>query len=70
MLHEKIIDLATGEETIKEYTTEQLAEAKKAQDKADALIALQAQAEAAKKSAQAKLEALGLTTDDLVALGL
>jgi hypothetical protein len=33
-------------------------------------IALESQAQAAKASAQAKLEALGLTADDLVALGL
>jgi hypothetical protein len=38
---------------------------------ASAAIALEkAQAEAAKLAAQAKLEALGLTTDDLKALGL
>lgn len=70
MLQEKIIDLATGVETIRDYTPEQIAEAKRAQDEADALAALQAQTELAKKSAQAKLEALGLTTDDLAALGL
>jgi hypothetical protein len=33
-------------------------------------LALETQAQAAKASAQAKLEALGLTADDLVALGL
>ena len=33
-------------------------------------LALETQAQAAKAGAQAKLEALGLTADDLVALGL
>ena len=39
-------------------------------DKLAAMEEKQAQAEAAKAAAQAKLAALGLTTDDLKALGL
>ena len=70
MLQEKIIDLATGKETLKDYTPEQMAEVAAEEAKAQALAAEQAQAEAAKAAAQAKLAALGLTTDDLKALGL
>lgn len=45
------------------YTEAELAEE-------EAKAAAQAQAEAAKAAAQAKLAALGLTADDLAALGL
>lgn len=70
MLQEKIIDLATGQETIRDYTPEQMAEVAAAEAKTEALAAEQAKAEQAKATAQAKLAALGLTTDDLKALGL
>ena len=70
MLQEKIIDLATGEETIRDYTPEQMAEVAAAEAKAEALAAAQAEADTAKAAAQAKLAAFGLTTDDLAALGL
>jgi hypothetical protein len=71
---EKIVDLQTGEETLREYTAAET----KAQDE---LIAKNldevtkaelatAKVEEAKAVALAKLEALGLTTDDLKALGL
>lgn len=64
------IDAVTGEETVIAYTAEEIAEHEAlvaqvlADEKAkeDAIIA--------KASAEAKLAALGLTTDDLKALGL
>jgi hypothetical protein len=65
---EKIIDLVTGEETLieREETVEEIT----ARIKHEAEIAAQTEAETAKVAAQAKLAALGLTADDLKALGL
>lgn len=70
----KIINAATGEEIEREMTDDEQAQRNK--DIADNL-AIKAQkaleekaAEAAKEAAQAKLAALGLTTEDLKALGL
>jgi hypothetical protein len=69
-----IYDHATGETIVRDMTANEqkehdaqiaLSAAKKAAD-AQAV----AEAEAAKESAQAKLTALGLTADDLKALGL
>jgi hypothetical protein len=69
---EKEFNVLTGEETITER--EETAAEKKAREKAEADYALrQAEAEAkaqAKAVAEGKLAALGLTTDDLRALGL
>ena len=69
---EKEFNALTGEETITER--EETATEKKAREKAQAVfIAEQAHAEAkaqAKAAAESKLAALGLTTDDLRALGL
>ena len=70
MFQEKIIDLATGKETIRDYTPEQMEEVAKAEAEAQAAAAAQEEAETARAAAQAKLAALGLTTDDLKALGL
>ena len=70
MLQEKIIDLATGEETLREYTAAEIKAVEAEQAKAQALADEQAQGEATKAAAHAKLAALGLTTDDLKALGL
>jgi hypothetical protein len=64
----------TGEVIERELTADELAQAEA--DKANAIAlknaaaAAEAQALAAKETAQAKLSALGLTTDDLKALGL
>ena len=66
----KIVNAETGEEIIREMNADELAQMKideahfalKKQEEADAV--------AAKEAAQAKLSALGLTTDDLKALGL
>lgn len=71
-LTERTFDAVTGETTDLERN-ETAAETKARLDKAAEVAsqaALQAEAEAAKAAAQAKLAALGLTTDDLKALGL
>ena len=69
---EKEFNVSTGEETIIER--EETASEKKAREKAQSdNLALAAEAEAkaqAKAAAEGKLAALGLTTDDLRALGL
>lgn len=70
----QVIDCQTGETIERELTTEELE-----QQKADEILfhtiklaTEQAEAEkaAAKEAAEAKLAALGLTADDLKALGL
>jgi hypothetical protein len=70
MYKEKIVDALTGEITWRDYTEKEIQEVEAAQ--AAELVKSQEQAErlAAKAVAQAKLEALGLTIDDLKALGL
>ena len=71
-IKEKIYDATTGEETIIERD-ESAAETKSRLDSQKKLEAYQAEAEAkaqAKTVAEGKLAALGLTTDDLRALGL
>ncbi len=72
LIKEKIVDITTGEESIveREETADEIAYREKSE--AD-FIADQAEAEAqaqAKATAEGKLAALGLTTDDLRALGL
>ena len=69
---EKDFNVITGEETITERD-ENAAETKERLDReaqVAAKAAAQVQADTAKAAAQAKLAALGLTTDDLKALGL
>jgi hypothetical protein len=69
---EKTFDAATGEETITERD-ETVAEKKEREAYAALILEKQAEAEAkaqAKATAEGKLAALGLTTDDLRALGL
>jgi len=61
------IDVTTGEEIVRDLTAEELAQYNL--DQADQLAAQEA-AQAAKEAAEAKLAALGLTLDDLKALGL
>ena len=65
---EKIFDATTGEETIveREENKTEKANRLKSQEK---IVEAEAKAEA-KAAAQAKLEALGLTVEDLQALGL
>ena len=69
---EKEFNVTTGEETIierEETALEKSAREKSQADSAVEIAQLEAKA-AAKATAQAKLAALGLTTDDLKALGL
>ena len=66
----RIHNIETNEIIDREMTDDEFA-AYTAQQKLDAeQAALESEAMAAKESAQAKLEALGLTADDLKALGL
>jgi hypothetical protein len=69
---EKKFDIATGEETITERnaTSAEIIEMEKATAEMQFKAAKIAESEAAKIAAQAKLAALGLTNDDLKALGL
>jgi len=69
---EKEFNALTGEERITERdaTPAELAERKAFNDEVVLQSTLRAEAEAAKEAAHAKLAALGLTTDDLKALGL
>ena len=68
-----ITDVATGETTTRELTADELAWREKEHEStlptAEQLEA-QAAAQAARKAAENKLAALGLTADDLKALGL
>ena len=72
--NEKIVDVSSNDEIIRAYTSEELAEVQKARlrEQAEAeLIKAEAEAQAeAKAAAEAKLVALGLTAEDLKALGL
>lgn len=69
-----IIDVTTGEETLREFNNEEITqqEIDTANEiaEAEALLAKNADKIAAKTAAQAKLAALGLTVEDLQALGL
>lgn len=67
MLNEKIIDLTTGEEITRPYTDEEIEQAELEQE----MLAVRlAKADKAKAEALSKLAELGLTKDDLKALGL
>jgi len=70
MYKEKIVDFQTGQETWRDYTDAEIAEVEAAQAEATQKEKLQAEADAKKTAAEAKLAALGLTADDLRALGL
>lgn len=66
----KIVNAETGEEIIRDANAEEISQMAKDQAEAEAV---QAEADAkaqAKAAAEGKLAALGLTTDDLRALGL
>ncbi len=69
---EKEFNVETGEETFteREETAAEIAERKSFQARIAFLAEAEAEAKAAKESAQIKLAALGLTADDLKALGL
>ena len=66
----RIHDMATNEVIDREMTDAEYAEHQKQQAEGLAMAKAKEEAEAAKASAQSKLEALGLTVDDLKALGL
>ena len=69
---EKEFNVITGEETITERdeTPDEQTQRQTAEVEAEALAVKQTKINAAKTVATAKLAALGLTTDDLKALGL
>ena len=71
-IKQKIVDLETGQETISERdeTADEIKELKLYETEQAKRAVLQAEADAAKAAATVKLAALGLTTDDLKALGL
>ena len=66
----RIHNTATDEVIDREMTDEEYAEHLKQKAKDDAIAEAKAQAIADKATAEAKLTALGLTADDLKALGL
>ncbi len=66
----KLVNATTGEEIEREMNAEELAQYQQDKAKAELTATKQAEAEAAKEAATAKLAALGLTADDLQALGL
>lgn len=66
----KIVNAETGEEIIRDMNAEELAQWEIDKARSAQRQAQEAAAVSAKEAAQAKLAALGLTTDDLKALGL
>jgi hypothetical protein len=65
---EKIVNVETGEETFRTYTSEEIAAVEAAKVEIQNKIALEETQELTKQTAQDKLTALGLTVDDLKAL--
>ena len=70
MYKEKIVNVLTGEETWREYTAQEIKEVEAAEIERQKLLQVEVAKATEKAAAQAKLAALGLTTDDLKALGL
>jgi hypothetical protein len=66
----KEVNCTTHEEIVREMNDEEYANYQSDVARYEAKIAAQAEAEAAKTAAEAKLAKLGLTIDDLKALGL
>lgn len=66
----KIVNAETSEEIIRDMNVEELAQWEIDQANSAERAIKETQAAAAKEAAQAKLAALGLTTEDLKALGL
>jgi hypothetical protein len=62
------LDGATGIETIRELTPEELEEREQLAQQAEAQLAVQEAKKAARTSALAKLAALGLTEEEIAAL--
>ena len=69
---ERIFDATTGQtiDVEKTLSSDELAERQTEIERLEQIAIKQAEAQAAKEAAQAKLAALGLTTEDLKALGL
>jgi predicted methyltransferase len=67
---EVIYDITTGTKTVRNYSPQEIAEVEAMKTKTANEIAATEKAENERIAAQAKLTALGLTTDDLKALGL
>lgn len=65
---EKIYDITTGEETIREYTKEEVANVEAEMARLKVINAEREAQEALKKSAQTKLAALGLTENEVRAI--
>lgn len=65
---EKIYDITTGEETIREYTKEEVANVEAEMARLKVINAEKEAQEALKKSAQAKLAALGLTEEEVASI--
>ena len=65
---EKIYDITTGEETIREYTKEEIANVEAEMARLEVINAERETQEALKQSAHAKLAALGLTADEVAAI--
>jgi hypothetical protein len=65
-----VTNCETGETIEREMTADELEQFNKIKADQEQQAEAQAKAETDKAAAQAKLEALGLTTDDLKALGL
>jgi uncharacterized membrane protein YqiK len=63
-------NVETGEIIERKMNAEELAQYENDQTEAEAIAIKQSEAKAAKAAAEAKLTALGLTADDLKALGL
>jgi hypothetical protein len=66
----KIVNSETGEETLRDMNAAELAQLAKEVAEREALEQAEAEAQAKKAAAKAKLEALGLTPEDLKALGI
>ena len=66
----KIVNAETNEEVIRDATAAEIAQMDADKVTDQAITAAQTAALSARESAEAKLAALGLTTDDLKALGL
>lgn len=69
MYIEKIINLETSEETIRQYTDAEIVELEKARDEMNQYYAEQQEIANKRNAALGKLAALGLDEDDLKALG-
>jgi ribosomal protein L13E len=65
-----IVNAQSGEQIVREMNVDELAQYAKDQAEAAKKAVKKSEALAAKEAANSKLEALGLTTDDLKALGL